>query len=162
MKRAYVTIAVASIFSCLSLASSAEAQSGACCIPENMFGPGTELGCVIYSSADCTTMLGAGAYQGDGTDCSACSIPEPSGACCHPTNGGCYLTTDSGGLGCTAGPEGYEYQGDGTACQPDPTEFLDGCPSAIPTVSEWGLVVMTLLVLTTGTLLIRRGRRVVV
>ncbi len=34
------------------------------------------------------------------------------------------------------------------------------CREAIPTVSEWGLVAMTLLVLTCGTIILRRHRKV--
>ncbi len=40
---------------------------------------------------------------------------------------------------------------------PDDPPGFPPCAGAIPTVSEWGLVLMTLLLLTTGTMVLRRG-----
>jgi cysteine-rich repeat protein len=45
---------------------------------------------------------------------------------------------------------------DGWDCTGEPSVCM---PSGIPTVSEWGMVVMTLLVLTAGTLVLAGRRR---
>ena len=70
-------------------------------------------------------------------------VPDECGACCH--GGGCeqviQATCDTFG----------KYRGDMTTCEEE-------CPGGIPTVSEWGLVAMTLLVLAAGTLVLRRPR----
>ncbi len=71
-------------------------------------------------------------------------IPDECGACC--TAEGCEQTTE---VLCD-GPSKSKYNGDGTTCE-------EACPAGIPTVSQWGLVVMTLLVLAAGTVVL--GRR---
>ncbi len=74
-------------------------------------------------------------------------IPDECGACC--TAQGCAQTTEA----LCAGPGKSKYNGDGTVCE-------QACPSGIPTVSQWGLVAMTLLVLAAGTVVLRRRRPV--
>ncbi|MGB2984940.1 MAG: IPTL-CTERM sorting domain-containing protein [Phycisphaerae bacterium] len=84
----------------------------------------------------------------DGTlhDDNSDGVPDECGACCGSFGDvGCSqwspdLCEDNGGV----------YLGDGTVCEGD------ACP--IPTVSEWGLMVMALLVLTAGTLVYTRRR----
>jgi hypothetical protein len=46
----------------------------------------------------------------------------------------------------------------GDACDPCPTDPTNSCTGAIPTVSEWGVAVMTLLVLTAATVVLFRRR----
>ncbi len=70
------------------------------------------------------------------------------GACCGPR--GC--TEELTQQECEAA--GAKYRGDGTNC-------AEECPDPIPTVSEWGLVVMGLLVLTAGTVVVIRRRQAV-
>ncbi len=69
----------------------------------------------------------------------------PTGACC--TSQGCELLTEAQ----CAELDTAKYNGDGTVCE-------DVCPAGIPAVSEWGLVAMTLLVLTAGTLVLTKRR----
>jgi hypothetical protein len=142
-------------------------QIGACCLP---YGD-----CVEMWQVPCTET--AGSYLGDGTTCGAigaCTIGEScietsedcctdaggswqAGACPPIVTGACCLDRD------TCVPDQTEsecadqdgiYQGNGTQCVPD-----DLCLRPyIPTVSEWGLVVMTLLVIAAATVVIRRAR----
>ena len=72
-------------------------------------------------------------------------IPDDCGACC--TAQGCEQTTEA----LCSGPSKSKYNGDGTICE-------EACPSGIPTVSQWGMVATTLLVLTAGTVVLRRRR----
>ncbi len=67
------------------------------------------------------------------------------GACCL-RDGSCAITSSED---CLA-QEG-SFKGEGTTCDPNP------CP--IPTLSQWGLIVLTLLLLTAGTLVLIRQRR---
>ncbi len=71
------------------------------------------------------------------------NCPEPTGACCFP-DGSCVVTlvTD-----CEAA--GGRFQGDGAVClgDGDGDGIDDACEVKFPTVSAWGLVVITLLLL---------------
>jgi len=51
---------------------------------------------------------------------------------------------------CKALGKGFTYRGDGTPCGSDGT--------CIPTLSEWGVAVMAMLVLTAGTIVVMRRR----
>lgn len=82
--------------------------------------------------------------QGTSPDTNADGVPDECGACCGLT-GVCSQAVE------TACEAPAVYQGDGTNCD-------DVVCAAIPTVSEWGLVVMTLLVLVAGTLVLRHRR----
>ncbi len=73
-------------------------------------------------------------------------MPPVTGACCTYQASGCLMTTPS-----DCDTLGGGYRGDSITCQD-----IAEC-SAIPTVSEWGLIVMSLLVLTGGTLVYTRG-----
>ena len=152
--------------------------TGACCDPGT--GNCTD-GETIESCA-----AGGGEYVGDGTVCSpdeACCYPDEScddlpPECCPMTGGqpmgsGTICTTTDCtvyGACCTEDPEPEctlvpdesacvamdgDYQGEGTVC-PAACEIQgDG----IPAVSEWGLVLLTLIGLATGTILFRRRRQ---
>jgi len=74
---------------------------------------------------------------------------SPVGACCAVADNQCSQVTEAT---CKLRGKGFAYRGDGTPCGSDGT--------CIPTVSQWGLAVLTLLVLTAATLVImrRRGR----
>lgn len=77
--------------------------------------------------------------------------PPGTGACCLPNNG-CVLNVASDACVKLGG----RYLGDGT------TEcFHDPAGDCIPTVSEWGLLVMAVLVLTAATVVIMRRRAAV-
>lgn len=73
------------------------------------------------------------------------------GACC--VEGYCVPNQDLAPDECLE--RGGIYHGDGTTCE------QSSCRAIIPTVSEWGLVVMLLLVLAAGTIVIRRRRAAV-
>ncbi len=84
---------------------------------------------------------------GQSTDTNGDGMPDDCGACC--TAQGCAQTTEA----LCDGPSKSKYNGDGTVCE-------EACPSGIPTVSQWGMVAMTLLVLAAGTVVLRRRRLV--
>ena len=112
--------------------------TGACC--DDATGDCT----VAVAQTDCET---AGSrYGGDGSDCAtidpACTAPLP-GACCGP--GDCVEVMQTE---CDAA--GRLFRGDGTLC-----ENQANCAN-IPTVSEWGLIAMSLGVLAAGTWVVRK------
>ncbi|MCP4590971.1 MAG: IPTL-CTERM sorting domain-containing protein [bacterium] len=80
------------------------------------------------------------------------------GACCNENTGVCLWVTEEY---CEELGAVWSYGGDGTVCLGDANEngFDDACEPEIPTVSEWGLIVMTLLLLTAGTIVVGRRRR---
>lgn len=87
-----------------------------------------------------------------GPNCLAAGCPG-AGACCF-SDGGCeiLISSECDGLGV--------YLGDGSVCFGDfDGDGRDDACRAIPTVSEWGLIVMTVLVLTAGTIVFGRRRR---
>lgn len=77
---------------------------------------------------------------------------RPDGACSidKPDLPSCIETYERA---CTDEPGAFEgtYHGDNSVC-------LVGGPTVIPTVSEWGLAAMTLLVLSAGTVVLRSCR----
>jgi hypothetical protein len=85
------------------------------------------------------------AYIFEVVDADSNGIPDACGACCRAR--GCVQVTQE-----ACGTIG-EYRGDGTIC-----EEQDCAP--IPTVSEWGLVAMTLLMLAAGSMVLIRRRAV--
>ncbi|CAG1006953.1 Spore coat protein A [Phycisphaerales bacterium] len=98
-------------------------STGACCVS------GT--GCIITTSADCTTQ--GGTFQGSGTTCSPDPCSPPTGACCLST-GYCSITTAA-----DCATQGGTYNGDGTDCGmiscPIPlTPFVDALP--VPPVMQ--------------------------
>jgi len=102
---------------CLSCASTAFAQTGACCREQG----GTV--CTLDTMEHCTIFLGS--YMGDGTNCAtATCLASPRGACCGgpgSASPGYCLVTDGGDAGCSAYSSGFTYLGDGTSCYTDPT-----------------------------------------
>jgi hypothetical protein len=81
-----------------------------------------------------------------------------TGACCSP-EGACQEITEED---CIAA--GYEWVGAGTECLGDSNEngIDDACEiQEIPTLSEWGMIIMGLLLLTVGTIGIVRRRMTV-
>ncbi|MCK4342807.1 MAG: choice-of-anchor L domain-containing protein [Phycisphaerae bacterium] len=102
--------------------------------------------CIITTEYCCT-----GTYLGDGSECLA------YGACCLE-DGYCQEMTEAD---CEA--TGGEFLGDGTMCLGDSNEngIDDACEAHVPTVTEWGLIVLTVLLLAAGTIIFsRRQRRV--
>lgn len=107
--------------------------------------------CVELTEVACETV--GGTYNGDDTECEgdndgdgvddAC---EPGGACCSAAGCEDGASQDH----CEAGGNA-KYMGDGTTCE-------EACPNGIPAVTEWGLVVMLLLVLAAGTVVLKRAR----
>lgn len=69
-------------------------------------------------------------------------------ACCGSAPGSCY-TADR--ICCLA--NGDTPQGPGSTCASNP------CGTTVPTVSEWSLIIMTVLAFTAGTILFSRRRR---
>ncbi len=108
---------------------------GACC------SGGT---CDIVPAAECLTV--GGAFLGGGTDCveADCEL----GACCLEFGGCDVLSREE----CES-LEG-SFAGAGSSCDSD-----DVCTDAVPTVSAWGLVVLSLVLLTGAK--ITFGRRMV-
>ena len=115
-----------------------EPPTGACC--DDATGTCTD----GVTEADC---LAAGErYGGDASDCATIDPP------CEPPTGACCLTdqtcvTHLSEADCTA--QGGAFAGEGTACF---------CGEPIPTVSQWGLSVMTVLLLAAAALVIARRR----
>lgn len=87
-------------------------------------------------------------YHTYGCSSPLCELPPPTGACCL-SDESCVEVTASE---CDA--QGGTYQGTYTTCAQ-----VDCAVGAIPTVSEWGLIIMTLLVLTAGTIILRWRHR---
>ena len=158
MKRAYVPFSVVSIVSCLSLASPAFAQSGACC----GVGSGGNF-CSVTGPSSCVL----GVYQGDGTSCdTAACLGSPRGACCNIDNNLCVLV-DGGLAACDSfWALTSIYHGDGTTCVKTPGGMYDDCPQpppppppgGVPTVSQWGIAIMALLLLIGGKVYFSRRR----
>ncbi len=82
---------------------------------------------------------------GQGDDANGDGILDECGACC--TIQGCTQTPET----MCISPSKWKYNGDGTVCD-------EVCPAGIPTVSEWGLLAMALLVLAAGMVVLRRRR----
>ncbi len=113
--------------------------------------------CAVISAASCS--FGEFTTHHPGEDCSVCGFAD-SQACCYselaekkffgvPVN--CVLSSlDS----CAEGFVGVP-QGTGTFC----TEENECVTPPVPTVSEWGLAAMTLLILAAGTLVVAKRRR---
>ena len=107
-------------------------------VPTRVRPPGRHVAGMVFDGACSRMVLFGGSPGGSPRFDDTWLYPaDTCGACCRPDS--CIETTE---LGCeTFGA----YRGDGTTCEEEE------CPG-IPTVSEWGLIVMTLLVLTAGTL----------
>lgn len=75
------------------------------------------------------------------------TCPQPLGACCTFPDKDCFVTSEK-----TCQGIGGFYVGDGMVCLGDNNGDGqdDACGEAIPTASEWGLVVLTLLLLAAG------------
>ncbi len=107
----------------------------------------------------CTCSFDCGvSYCGDGVCCantgedhSTCPGDCPAGACCL-SNNGCVLNETQDGCVKLGG----RYMGDGTTVC-----LHNDAGNCIPTLSEWGLLAMTLLVLTAGTVVVMRRRAMV-
>ena len=99
--------------------------------------------------ADCQ---GANEEWYAGLSCANIDPPcAPTGACCLEDES-CVITNAATCASIAGAGDGY--QGDDTLCDPNP------CTGPIPAVSEWGLVVLTLLGCIVGTVLFRAtGRR---
>lgn len=69
-------------------------------------------------------------------------------ACCGSAPGSCYMADR---ICCLA--NGDTPQGPGSTCASNP------CGTPVPTVSEWSLIIMTVLAFTAGTILFSRRRR---
>jgi len=93
----------------------------------------------------------------DGTlnDLNTDGIPDECGACCSLV--GCTQLAEGP---CRKQPVFGAYRGNGTVCGVDinGNGVDDLCETTVPAVSEWGMVAMSLLVLTAGTL-VYKGRR---
>lgn len=111
---------------------------------------GTQGGCNVNCDevVDCLDIDAiACRIDGGGTEC--CDDAQCPGACCFRIDGINYCSVMRQ-TGCEV--FGGKYLGDGTTC-------AGGCPNQVPTVSEWGLVATTLLVLAAGSVVFaRRGR----
>jgi len=109
--------------------------TGACCLPATRT-------CEMLDEAGCTDS--GGIYAGNGISCTSSG---PCGNCCLP-NGECQDEDACLKLG-------GRYLGPAyTLCYHDPAG------NCIPTVTEWGLVVMAMLVLTAATVVIMRRRAI--
>ncbi len=106
----------------------------ACCFPDDT--------CQDIDSATCAA--DGGIMQG----LALCGGTE---ACCGSTIGACYIADR---VCCLA--NGDTPQGPGSTCASNPC----GDPGPpVPTVSEWSLIIMTVLAFTAGTILFSRRRR---
>ncbi len=82
------------------------------------------------------------------TDCNANAIPDECDLDCGAT------------VGMTGGSCSAVYPGCGGSADENDNGIPDECAPDIPTVSEWGLIVMSLLLLAAGTLVVGRRRSV--
>lgn len=100
------------------------------------------------NAGDAVTYSGNNNSFNPGPPTLAISIPgcPVTGACCDPY-GSCSEVPSADCAG--------DYQGDNTLCADT------DCPRLVPTVSEWGLAIMSLIGLAVGTILFGRQRRVV-
>ncbi|NNF42809.1 MAG: IPTL-CTERM sorting domain-containing protein [Phycisphaerales bacterium] len=73
-------------------------------------------------------------------------VGAASGACCFSDSVCSELDADT----CTA--QGGTYQGELVSC----AAAAAACATLIPAVGQWGLIVLALLLLTAGTIVIRR------
>lgn len=112
---------------------------GACCLPDGSCQD--DLTNTACSGLD-------GDYQGDTSSCASAQCPV-KGACCERSTSDCLIPVAKDvclGLGGV-------YHGDfSTVC---PLSAMGDC---IPTLTEWGVAVMTLLVLTAATIVLLRRR----
>lgn len=116
---------------------------GACCLPNN--------GCILdVTDVECHAIVG-GHFEGDGT--TFCRH-NPDGSC---TTGACCLPNKTCQTDVT---EEECIKADGRFLGVGTISCPDNCFN-IPTVSEWGLVVMAVLVLTAATVVIMRRRAMV-
>ena len=94
--------------------------------------------------------------DGDPATCHDGACLQETGACCLIIDPWCAQITEEQ----CADLDG-RYQGDETTCADDDGDGVpDECEDlSIPAVSEWGLVVMALLMLTAGTVVFARRRR---
>ena len=89
--------------------------------------------------------------MGSGTICTTTDCTVYGACCTEDPEPECTLVPDESACVAMDG----DYQGEGTVC-PAACEIQgDG----IPAVSEWGLVLLTLIGLATGTILFRRRRQ---
>ena len=98
-------------------------------------------------TADSATVCdGSGALEITSPGCTArvCIPPPLTGGCCN-AEGVCIEETEE-----ECAEDGFTYLGDDTMClgDNDGDGRDDACQALIPTVSEWGLVIMVLLLLT--------------
>lgn len=113
--------------------------TGACCLSQ-----GTCQDAVLQATCEGQ----GGAFQGTCTACDAHVI----GACCLPNE----TCEDGMALAECAAQNGTDWGGC-TVCTGEPGEC--SAPAPIPAVSEWGVIVLTLLILVGGTIIVgQRGR----
>lgn len=86
-------------------------------------------------------------YRGDGTTCAG--SPSCSGGCCNGT-----FCTDGVAPSLCPG----RYLGDGVACAPAGAASASCAPPNIPTVSEWGLIILGALVIGAGAIAVSRRK----
>ncbi len=118
-------------------------------VPEDTFCCCPDGACVeVDDIAVCILCLGGTVLVGDGASCDEGELGD-----CEIAGEGCVLTSR-----CCCEFRGGEWSDPTTTeCDAPPCPPLPTC--AIPTVSEWGLIVMALLALTAGTIVFARRRR---
>ncbi len=117
--------------------------TGACCDGQS---------CIITTEANCSSVAGVGAYKGDNVPCTA-STCATTGACCNAANpSGSPLCTDGVDAANCAAPQQLFL---GQTCADVEAQ---GLCVAVPAVSEWGLVVLTLIGLVSGSIVFGRWR----
>ena len=153
--------------------TSAPAFIGACCSN----APGGSKTCVVISDDACGFSF---VYQGDNTSCAtATCLGSPRGACCRADRNNC-VVVDRGQAECDRvfGPGASAYLGNGTTCDETVvvSDIFNGCPppppprppppfvcvstcdeESVPTISEWGMASLCLVLLTGLTLKFRRA-----
>ena len=143
-------VAVFAVVACLSVASSALAGDpvGACC----NLATGA---CTEVPLSACPVDPGGESLFQDGVSCPATGL---CGACCGDFGalGNCQDRWTPGEDFCFAELLGTAYF-EGDICN----DFGSPCAAPIPTVSEWSLIIMTVLAFTAGTILFSRRRRAV-
>jgi hypothetical protein len=126
------------------------------------------IGCQIATAGTpCRASAGAcdvaESCDGTNTACPADMIAGP-GVPCRPSSGPCDLAESCDGIGVACPPDlGVTTCLDGDGCCPPgcTNSNDDDCnPVGVPTVSEWGLAILTLIGLVVGTILFSRKRSI--
>jgi len=124
--------------------------TGCCIVSQGMCFPDTP-------SDDCDVPPNVAFLEGEGCNDPRCETPPPGEGCCVEDEGVCSITTADA---CMV-PPNLEYLGIGSNCTDEPLcQVLPIVHIPIPTISEWGLIVMAGLLGIIGFIMALRNRKI--